>query len=555
MNTKDYNYISENFSISDESVGNRKSHLMVNINDDIYLYGGTNGTAFFKDLYKISKNPAGNYIVTQIDDNLTEIRDEFTNLFGVNFAVKNSDIYVFGGTNGANTFLNKLFKISTNPYSVSEISYTGTIPGRNGHSMIIINESLYIFGGVISGQNRTNNLYKIDLETTTVTATEILYGGDSISIRQNHYAVSIGNDMYICSGGGENGYVIDLYKINVIESYPTAEKITYIGDAIPDRINPSITAIGNDIYIYGGKNSDNNYYNDLYRISKNDNIYTSTRINYVGQNIPARYLHKMISINNDLFILGGDTGNSDNSDSYLYKISTKITLNQLNQLQNTNQYKFNLQSKYDLKISYIKDGGSYYFRHSTYSNLNSLIGYGLNLTSDGHLNNEYTGSGDSTTINIKFDIPCVGYLDNGKLFPESFLIDRTATDVGVEKNSYHIDNNVFIGSNLYVSDDITAFATYSTSDINLKKDIVNLDKCLDIIEKLNPVGFKWKKDDKDEVGFIAQEVEELIPEIVEEVNGYKVISESNIIAYLVGAIQELDKELRMLESVKGIKYH
>ena len=35
----------------------------------------------------------------------------------------------------------------------------------------------------------------------------------------------------------------------------------------------------------------------------------------------------------------------------------------------------------------------------------------------------------------------------------------------------------------------------------------------------------------------------------------KLISESNIIAYLVGAIQELDTELKRLESLKGIRYH
>ena len=219
-----------------------------------------------------------------------------------------------------------------------------------------------------------------------------------------------------------------------------------------------------------------------------------------------------------------------------------------NIFNNNAQYRFNLKSKYDLTIEYKKNGKNCYFQNSLFDNLNSLIGFGLNLTVDSNLSNDYSETGTDKSIKIKFNIPCVGYGNN--MLPESFLSKKTgldASDGNTNKDSYHIDKNVRINGDLYVGDDITAFATYSLSDVNLKKDIVNLDNCLNVVEKLNPVGFKWKKNDGDEVGFIAQEIAELIPEIVEDINGHKVISETKIIAYLVGAIQELDKELKELE--------
>ena len=220
-----------------------------------------------------------------------------------------------------------------------------------------------------------------------------------------------------------------------------------------------------------------------------------------------------------------------------------------NIFNNSDQYRFNLKSKYNLKIKYKKVGEDYYFINNSLNSsneLNSLIGFGLSLTGEAILPNQYLDPGNETTIKIKFVIPCVGY--GNPILPESFLTKKTDNDESVIKTSYHIDTNVRINGDLHVADDITAFATYSASDINLKKDIFSLNNCLEVVDQLNPVGFKWKKNDKDEVGFIAQEIAEIIPEIAEEVNNHKVISESKIIAYLVGAIQELDKELKDLES-------
>jgi hypothetical protein len=107
--------------------------------------------------------------------------------------------------------------------------------------------------------------------------------------------------------------------------------------------------------------------------------------------------------------------------------------------------------------------------------------------------------------------------------------------------------NLWVNCNLNVKDDITAFATYHSSDINLKTNINTLTNCYDIVNDLNPVGFKWIKNNKENVGFIAQEVEQVIPSIVSDNDEYKAIAETKIIAYLVGAIQELDKELKELE--------
>lgn len=85
--------------------------------------------------------------------------------------------------------------------------------------------------------------------------------------------------------------------------------------------------------------------------------------------------------------------------------------------------------------------------------------------------------------------------------------------------------------------------TIQTSDINLKKDIVPLGNCLEIISSLNPVKYKWNDstdEKKDHYGLIAQDVEAALPNsYVVSLDSPKGIVYTELIAPLIGAIKEL----------------
>lgn len=73
-----------------------------------------------------------------------------------------------------------------------------------------------------------------------------------------------------------------------------------------------------------------------------------------------------------------------------------------------------------------------------------------------------------------------------------------------------------------------------SSDRKLKTNIVPLIGATDLVMSLNGVRFDWKKDGKKDIGFIAQEVEEILPELVDEITdgSYQDPNDpSNIIAY------------------------
>jgi hypothetical protein len=102
---------------------------------------------------------------------------------------------------------------------------------------------------------------------------------------------------------------------------------------------------------------------------------------------------------------------------------------------------------------------------------------------------------------------------------------------------------------------------YNASDVRLKRNVTTITNGLDKINALNPVKFNWidgfetTENEKDLLGFIAQQVQSVIPEAVEDFGNNSVtigetivenplrVNEKFIIPVLVKAIQELTQKV------------
>jgi hypothetical protein len=102
--------------------------------------------------------------------------------------------------------------------------------------------------------------------------------------------------------------------------------------------------------------------------------------------------------------------------------------------------------------------------------------------------------------------------------------------------------------------------TTSTSDISMKKNIVPVGDGLQKVIKMNGVYFSWKNDSSDtrKVGFIAQEMEQVLPEVVftNPADGLKGINYSEITAVLAQAVKEqqheIDLQRKEIDELKAI---
>ena len=107
---------------------------------------------------------------------------------------------------------------------------------------------------------------------------------------------------------------------------------------------------------------------------------------------------------------------------------------------------------------------------------------------------------------------------------------------------------------LTVAGDMIAYG--SPSDITLKTNIKPIQGALETISKLQGVSFTWKDDTdankmtgiKDDLGFIAQQVQEVLPDLVRKNdNGLLSLRDKGIIPVLVEAIKELKAEIDILK--------
>lgn len=100
------------------------------------------------------------------------------------------------------------------------------------------------------------------------------------------------------------------------------------------------------------------------------------------------------------------------------------------------------------------------------------------------------------------------------------------------------------------------------SDITLKKSIKPLKESLRNVLNLRPVTWKWRKEEAGEgiqYGFIAQEVETIMPDLVSEelwIDGTKrkFLAADKITPLLVAALQEQQQQIDSLrQEVKRLK--
>lgn len=111
-----------------------------------------------------------------------------------------------------------------------------------------------------------------------------------------------------------------------------------------------------------------------------------------------------------------------------------------------------------------------------------------------------------------------------------------------------------LNGNLITTGDTTIQGTlYETSDATLKKDVNTITNPLDVANNLRGVTFNWIKNDKQSMGMIAQEVEEVIPYLVQnDPTGTKTINYTAMIGLLVESVKELNAKIEKLEQKKSL---
>jgi hypothetical protein len=105
----------------------------------------------------------------------------------------------------------------------------------------------------------------------------------------------------------------------------------------------------------------------------------------------------------------------------------------------------------------------------------------------------------------------------------------------------------------FTTSGLSAASFTSTSDIKLKTNIQPIQSSLAKLFELNGVTFEWKESKEPSIGVIAQDVEKVFPELVQEVSDHKTVNYNGLVAVLIEALKEQQEQIDELK--KAIKTH
>ena len=92
--------------------------------------------------------------------------------------------------------------------------------------------------------------------------------------------------------------------------------------------------------------------------------------------------------------------------------------------------------------------------------------------------------------------------------------------------------------------------------MKLKKNIVDTKKSIDDIMSIKVKDFRWKNQDKTAektTGFIAQELQEIHPKLVNDIEGTLHVASTDIIPLLVKAVQDQQQQINELKELLKTK--
>lgn len=98
---------------------------------------------------------------------------------------------------------------------------------------------------------------------------------------------------------------------------------------------------------------------------------------------------------------------------------------------------------------------------------------------------------------------------------------------------------------------VTAHSFVTYSDESLKTNITPMGSALSTVKKLQGVTYDWKNDGKNDIGFIAQEVAKVVPEVVTKTGnaGLFAMDYARLTAVLVEGMKEQQKQIEDLKNV------
>ena len=497
----------------------------------ILVGDGTNAIKQYSNLYWDSGNSRLGICSSSPAYTLDVVGDiRATNLFGDGANITNLNINTITGVLpvskggiGTNTLTANLILIGD---GTNAIKQNANLYWDSGNSRLGIRSSVPVYTLDVGGDIRATNLFGDGVNITNLNATYISTG--VLPVNRGGIGTNTLTANYILVGDGTNAikqnsnfvWNTSTNRLGICSSSP-AYTLDIIGDI---NFTGNITKNGS---VYNASPSSTSYW-----VASATNIYYTSGNVGIGTNSPS--IDYKLDVNGNIKCSQIDIGTTTNiSDKTITLNNTNDTslskiifnYNSLNNLEyGSISYSNGLMTFYNRSVNSTNNG--FYFSGASY------IGIGVNPVNGLPLK---VASGTSSITGNYF------YLTTSTTISSS---NKTWTNI-----SAYFDSHILINGDIVI-----------TSDIRIKNNIndINSKKSLDLISKINPKSFKYidfvEKGDKNNYGFIAQDINEFIPEAV----GYKKENIPNIFKLfdvkddIIETTEDLTSQLSINDNIKII---
>jgi hypothetical protein len=171
----------------------------------------------------------------------------------------------------------------------------------------------------------------------------------------------------------------------------------------------------------------------------------------------------------------------------------------------------------------------------------------------------YSGDDSITTIGTVTAGSITAILPTGVVSGSSQVTLSSTTGYGSVLNQAVLTSSSPTFAGLTINGAITAtgdITAFSASDIRFKENITAIKNPIEKIKMISGNTYDWKAENKDihgfegnDVGVIAQEIEEVLPQlVVTRDNGYKAVKYDKLVALLIEGMKEQQKQIEDLSN-------
>ena len=353
----------------------------------------------------------------------------------------------------------------------------------------------------------TSNLFVNDISIGTLKFTQI----SSCNLSANSNLFNLQTNMIVGTYNSNNPYTSNtsnfLMGVNVTSNNNNGLGVF----SFHNNTNPSISVSG-----FGSNN------NPAINLA---NLNSSYSINMNNNNYNLCYYDKIIYKHNNtqnLFVIGS-------SNNIIFDLKqVDIPTNSTNRISIGYPYRYLLQTPM-LNYNGLRDWETI-FNNNLLNSKSMLNVYGnVNLSS---INNT----------------PFINCIANDRPFPDEVV--NVCIGSNITRNGFllNVEGNAYFSSNIHVESNVFARGTIgNVSDIRIKDNLSIIKNPLDKIEKINGYTYTRRDTGRIESGLIAQEVLNVLPEVVNYDNEYYNISYGNMSGLIIECLKALNKRLTAIE--------